>query len=274
MVPRWTLTNAIRGGHLVRQYPCVYVARPQATDPLTRRRAALAYAGDGAALSHTSALAMWGLDGDEPEVHITIPAARRLDGHSGLAVHNRRGFTATPPLALIRQGLPAVALERALVESWPLSTGSAQRAPLIQAIAERMTTPERVGQALATIRALPGRGGLRHLLDQLAAGCRSEFEIWGYESVFNAPGMPPFRRQVPCAPRFPHGLPRRLRSGRAGELRTRRRALAHLRAGPRAGSAARRCPRGPGHPRRPPHPPPATTSRHPSPRASHPLGPT
>lgn len=197
VVPRWVLHHAVRSGQLLRQYPRVYVAAAQAADPMTRRRAALAYAGHDAALSHTSALAMWGLDCDDPEVHLTTAAGRRLDRQPGLAVHRRAGFTVASPQVLNRQGQPVVALERAMVESWPLSTGASQRAPLIQAVAERMTTPERVEQAMATVRALPGRRALRHLLGLLTAGCRSELEIWGYESVFTGPGMPPFRHQVP-----------------------------------------------------------------------------
>ena len=43
--------------------------------------------------------------------------------------------------------------------------------------------------------ALPGRRGLRSLVDLVAQGCQSELEIWGVREVLRAPGMPCFVRQ-------------------------------------------------------------------------------
>ncbi|WP_328654027.1 hypothetical protein OG598_09315 [Micromonospora sp. NBC_00330] len=79
VVPSWTLQQACRNGELVRALPEVFVAahlvlgRPGAPvlsrlDPAMSRRAALAWAGGHGALSHLSALAVWGL---HPEVLVT-----------------------------------------------------------------------------------------------------------------------------------------------------------------------------------------------------------
>ena len=44
---------------------------------------------------------------------------------------------------------------------------------------------------------LTGRVALYALLEKLEAGCRSELELWGYDRVCTAPGMPVLRRQYP-----------------------------------------------------------------------------
>jgi very-short-patch-repair endonuclease len=70
-----------------------------------------------------------------------------------------------------------------------------QRAPVILAVAERLTTPERLRQALESQPRLGGRRHLVNLIDKLAAGCRSPLELWGYEKILTAPGMPRFSWQ-------------------------------------------------------------------------------
>jgi hypothetical protein len=116
---------------------------------------------------------------------------------AGIVAHRRRGFVADPPTVVIRQGLRITSVERSLVDAWPLATGDTQRAPLLEAVARRMTTADRV-RATLDPRALRlrGRAALRDLLAKIAAGCRSELELWGYDHVFNGLGMPPLERQV------------------------------------------------------------------------------
>lgn len=197
VVPRWVLSHAVRTGALCRVYPGTYADPACLTVPATMRRAAIVYLGSGAALSHTSALATWGLPCDDSAaVHVTVVAGRSVRGSSRLVVHQRAGFAGPGLGPRIRDGLPVVGLDLALVESWPLLTGAARRAPLIAAIANQMTTPDRV-RAATRIRALPDRARMANLIDLLAAGCRSELEIWGYKSVFTAVGMPRFQWQQP-----------------------------------------------------------------------------
>lgn len=168
-------------------------------DPRLRRRAVLAYANGRGALSHTSALEVWGLrqQPDGEPMHLSVPAAgvRLLSGEQ-LVVHRRRRFAMGPPDVVVRRGVAVTCLERTLVDAWPLLPPAERRAPLIKAVNDRMTTPARVAEALANAPRLPGRAELRVLLDRLTAGCRSPLEIWGYDHVFTGPGMPPFQRQV------------------------------------------------------------------------------
>lgn len=230
VVPVWVLEAACRAGHLRRVLPEVYVdARlpsgrlasgdphageprggtllagdpPGATllgglDPELSRRAVLAYADGRGALSHTSALDVWGLRRQpigEP-MHLSVPAGLGLRSRPGLVVHQRRGFTIEPPQVMTRRDMPVTRIERSLVDAWPLLPPADRPAHLIRAVNDRLTTPSRVAAALATAPKLTGRAELRVLLDRLTAGCRSALEIWGHDHVFTGPGMPPFQRQV------------------------------------------------------------------------------
>lgn len=210
-----TLDAAVRARHLCRVLPQVYVdadlldtskalASEDATDllgcldPELRRRAVIMYADGRGALSHTSALDVWGLrrqPGTEP-LHLSVPETSGVRGRAGLVVHQRRGFVVDPPQVLLRSQLPVTRIELALVEAWPLLPSADRPAPLIRAVNDRATTPDRVGTALRAAPKLIGRAELRRLVDLLAAGCRSALEIWGHDHVFTDPYLPPLRRQV------------------------------------------------------------------------------
>jgi very-short-patch-repair endonuclease len=197
-VEHHVLDQAVRSGRLVRVFPRVYVEPHLATDHFPLVDAALAYADGRAALSHTTALEVWRLPVPATgPVHLLTDGKRHLRGAPGLRVHRRAGFELRPPAVVIRQGRPVTRLEQAVVDSWPLLTGDAQRAPAICAVARRMTTPARLAEALSAATRLTGRQVLARLLRLLAAGCRSPLEIWGYDRVFRGPGFAGLRRQVP-----------------------------------------------------------------------------
>lgn len=210
VVPPWAVQQACRNGELVRVLPEVFVAadlvgaRPGAPalsrlDPVLGQRAALAWAGGCGALSHLSALSAWGLRpqavGDP--VHLSTPANASLRTRPGLVVHRRRSLRIEPPQVVVRRGLTVTRLEQALVDSWPTVPPTERRAPVIRAVNDWLTTPERLAEALESAPKLVDRGALRTLVASLTDGCRSPLEIWGHEHVFRGPGMPAFRRQVP-----------------------------------------------------------------------------
>ncbi|MCG5470642.1 DUF559 domain-containing protein [Micromonospora sp. LAH09] len=210
VVPSWTLQSACRDSELVRVLPEVFVAAHlvggrsgtpaiSRLDPTLGHRAALAWAGGFGALSHLSALGVWGLRppavGDL--VHLSTPASANLRTRPGVVVHRRRGLLMEPPHVVVRQGLTVTRLEQALVDSWPTMPPVERRAPVIRAVNQWLTTPERLGVALESTPKLTDRAAFRTLLTRLADGCRSPLEIWGHEHVFTGPGMPAFRRQMP-----------------------------------------------------------------------------
>ena len=197
-VSEHVLRHALRTGHVTSLYAGVLLTPDVARTRVGRWRAALLRAGPQAALSHLTALEVWGLPvplGDE--VHVMTGRRRRLRV-DGIVAHRRCGFMAEPPHVLVRQAVAVTGLEWSLVDSWPMLDGDAQRAPLLQAVGRRMTTADRVSHALATtMPRMRERARLRTLLDKIAIGCRSELELWGYDHVFTGPGMPLLERQVP-----------------------------------------------------------------------------
>ncbi|WP_422733290.1 DUF559 domain-containing protein [Micromonospora sp. WMMD558] len=144
-----------------------------------------------------TALDVWGLYQQAPGdlLHLTTPSASGLRSRPGIIVHHRQGFRLDPPHVRIRHDLPVTRLEAALVDSWPLLPLADRHGPVIRAVNERLTTPDRLRAALTPLPRLPGRAPLRTLLTRLADGCRSPLEIWGHEHVFVGPGMPKLHRQ-------------------------------------------------------------------------------
>ncbi|MEU6024136.1 DUF559 domain-containing protein [Micromonospora sp. NPDC047134] len=208
VVPEWILQRACTNGELVRVLPEVFAAahllNDQGLPPLSRidpalgRRAVTAWVRGRGALSHLTALDVWGLrqqlSGDL--LYASAPAGSGLRNWPGVRVQRRRHFTLDPPCTVVRQGMPVTTIERAIVDSWPMLPLDDQRTPMIRAVNSHLTTPGRLQAVLDDTARLAGREALRTLLTRLADGCRSPLEIWGHERVFTGPGMPTFQRQV------------------------------------------------------------------------------
>lgn len=196
VVPHHVIDRAVSGGSLVRVYPQTYADPELLVDTRTLPRAALAYAGAGAALSHLSGLSQWDLPVPPTEaVHILTGRDRQLRGAPDLLVHRRAGFVAEPPHAVLRHGLYTVGLDQCLIDSWPLLAGDDQRAPMLVAVQNRLTTPQRLLDRADAASNIPGRGELLKLIGLLVDGCRSQLEIWGYLHVFRHPSLPVAGRQ-------------------------------------------------------------------------------
>lgn len=196
-VSRSAFDRSVCRRELVQVLPSTYVLAGLTDDPETLRRAALTYAGSGAALSHLSALRAWGLPvPDEHPNHVSVPSRARPRAVGPVCFHRAQGLD-RPGGVVERCGLPTVRLEQAVVESWPFLRGDDQRAPAIVAVQRRLTTPSRLRQALVAVPKLRERRALRALLGLLEQGCHSQLEIWGHLGVFCHPSLPRSRAQVP-----------------------------------------------------------------------------
>lgn len=192
---RWAIFNAVRSGRLVRVHPGVYAETGATVDPLA---AAAAYVDDRGAFSHTTALALWDLrplTAAEP-VHVTTDSATRSGGSPSLVVHRRVGFAMEPPHVRNRDGHWVTPVEDALADAWPLVAAPERISHVLNAVSERMTTPSRIGEALAHRPHFGGGRQLIQLLERLSQGCHSHLEIFGAETVFTGSGMPDFVRQA------------------------------------------------------------------------------
>ncbi|MEJ5869247.1 DUF559 domain-containing protein [Pseudokineococcus sp. 5B2Z-1] len=193
---------AARAGRLVRALPRTYLLPDELESWPSRCRAATEYAGPGAAVSHLSALRLWGLPVPETgAVDVVVDHARRPRAGATAPVPVRVHRTRRPRRTWQREGLPVVPLEEAVVASWPLLQQDAQRALALVAVQRRLTTPGRLAAELARHPRLPGRAALCHLVGLLEAGCTSELELWGHQVVFTGARFSTWRWQAPLSVR-------------------------------------------------------------------------
>lgn len=190
-VPREVLDSYVGRRHLLRVFPRVYRLRDGADDDLTLLRAALLHAGPGAALSHTTALAVWGLRPLDRPLHLTVHQRVKRAGAPDLIVHRRLRFDPDSAQCVQRRGLLVTALPRTVIDSWPLLP-LAERRPLVLDLSNRgLVTAKLLDDALTERPNVAGRRGLRQTIDLIADGCRSELEAHGVLNVFRHRSLPP-----------------------------------------------------------------------------------
>lgn len=193
VMSRAAFDNEVRRGNLIAVYPRAYARAWDADLHALRIRAALVSVGGEAALSHLTALALWGLPvPDTASLHVTAYNPRHPRGVPGeLVVH--RTLLPLRPRAV--DGLPVVCAEVALVTSWPLLVGSDQRAPLITASRKRLVSAQALGAVAERMTWVRGIRSFRELVGLVLSGCESEIELWGYRNVFAVPGLDDAVRQ-------------------------------------------------------------------------------
>jgi very-short-patch-repair endonuclease len=195
-LPPAVLDGTLGRRHLVRVFPHVYRLRDAAADEESTLRAALLHAGPEAALSHTTALAVWGVCALARPLHLTVDAGIRRAGAPDLIVHRRKDFDPESSQCLERRGFRVTTLPRTVIDSWPLLP-PAERRPLVLDLARRrLVTARQLDEALAERPNVAGRRGLRQAIDLVADGVRSELEAHGVLNVFRHRSLPPSVGQV------------------------------------------------------------------------------
>lgn len=128
------INDRLRSGRWVRVHPEVFRVAAYPESFRGRARAALKWAGDGAFLSHDSALALEGLDGfPQRAIHITAATGGRTPG---IVVHRLR----RPARTRIRDGIRVCRVERALLEVCARSTAMRCSAAMDDALRKRITS--------------------------------------------------------------------------------------------------------------------------------------
>ncbi len=189
-VPRSVLDGYIGRRQLVRVFPHVYRLKGSADDRATAMRAALLHAGPESALSHSTALWVWGEWRLETTIHLTVDESVRRVGAPGLIVHRRNGFDPGSHQCVERSGLRITTLPRTVIDSWPLLPPGDRR-PLALDLARRgLVTPALLDDALAERPNVAGRRLLRQTIDLIADGCQSELEAHGVLNVFRHRSLP------------------------------------------------------------------------------------
>jgi hypothetical protein len=189
-VPAVVLDGHIGRRNLTRVFPHVYRLPDGAADDRAVLRAALLHAGPVAALSHTTALAVWGLRRLERPLHLTIDQGLKRAGASDLVVHRRLRFDPESEQCTERSGLRVTALPRSIVDAWPLMPVPERRPLVIDAARRRLVTAHQLRESLAERPNVPGRRTLRQTIELIADGCQSELEAHGVLSVFQHRSLP------------------------------------------------------------------------------------
>ena len=190
------LRHQVETGRWRRLYPGVYVNHHAALDWMTSAFAALSYAGEAAALSHTTAGAWWfdtagarRLRAGEP-VEVSIPARRTVLPQRGLVVHRRRTMPGTWSGALTSTTAAETAVD--LVGR----ADSRDEAVSVLIRAARVVTPAEVRRAAAARRGLRHRRLLGDLLAEVSAGIESALELRYHHDVERRHGLPRADLQV------------------------------------------------------------------------------
>ncbi|MCV2489578.1 DUF559 domain-containing protein [Geodermatophilus sp. YIM 151500] len=188
-IPKAVLDRHTRR-NLVRVLPHVYRWRDTAVDEPTFLRAALLHVGPRSALSHTTALCMWGLWRLERPVHLVVDQAVRRAGSPDVVVHRRLDFTPEAPQSLERRGLPVTDLPRTLIDSWPLLPADERRPLLLETARRGLVIAPRLRSALDERSNIAGHRLLAQAIDLIEDGCQSELEAVGILDVFRHPSLP------------------------------------------------------------------------------------
>lgn len=189
-VPAVVLDGHIGRGLLVRVFPHVYRLKEIPEDEVLLLREALLHSGSEAAISHTTALAVWGVRALDRPLHLTVDESIRRAGTDGLIVHRRKAFDPDSAQCVERAGLRVTRLARAVVDSWPLLPEKDRRPLALDVVNRRLVTGAQLQDALVERPNVPGRRGLGQTIDLVADGVRSEFEARGVLSVFRHKSLP------------------------------------------------------------------------------------
>jgi hypothetical protein len=193
LTPR-QLHRLVTSGRWQSPFPRVYVTFSGPLPIDTIMRAALLYAGEGAAISHESAGAMWRLCPPPPKVHLVVPYRRQVDGQVSLELHRSRTLTADDihPTFTPRR----TTIERTVLDLLPTRrTADAALGLIGEAIRTRATSADRLRAAVAGRPRLRWRKTILAALPDVEAGTQSALEVRD-AALRRRHGLPQGSRQV------------------------------------------------------------------------------
>jgi very-short-patch-repair endonuclease len=151
-------------GQLLPSLRCVFAVGHAAPTELGAETDALLSVRDGAALSHWSAAALWGLWTPRPSmVDVTVDSSSAAV-NPGVRVHRTR--TLAQRDVWIRQGLPVTSPARTLLDIAPTATARQLEIAFDRAIVEKILKPAHVRELLDRAGGHHGRGRLAAVLER------------------------------------------------------------------------------------------------------------
>lgn len=160
----------------------------------TRLEAAVRYAGRAAALSHETAAAVQGWRPHPGSIHVTVPAARRVDPQPGLVVHRSRNWATLDVVDDYRA--PRTTVRRTLLDLVDAAPDARRAVAIVtDCVRSRLVGVDELAAAVV------GRRRLRHqrlvlaTLEDAGAGVESMLEA-DFAQTIRLHGLPEPERQV------------------------------------------------------------------------------
>jgi hypothetical protein len=166
----------VKSGRWQSPFPRVYVTFSGPLPPETIHVAALLYAGEGAALSHESAGALWRLCPTPPKVHLVVPYHRQVAEQVALELHRSRTLGPEdihPTLKPMRTRIERTVLDL-LAEK---QSADAALGLVGDAIRSRATNVDRLRDALRQKPSARWRKVVLQALPDVGAGAHSPLEL-------------------------------------------------------------------------------------------------
>jgi hypothetical protein len=190
-VDRRTTARRVRAADWQRIHPGVVALHSGALSWVQRARAALLYAGPGAALSHATAGYLHKVLAEPgPTITVSIPAARRVTPQPGLVVRRRR----EPPASGGR--LRTVDLVATVLDLVAEATSEDAVVGLLTDAVRAGARPASVLAAVSTRARVRHRALVGDLVGEVDAGVESPLELRYARDVERRHGLPPARAQV------------------------------------------------------------------------------
>jgi very-short-patch-repair endonuclease len=182
-------------GRWQRLYPGVYALFSGDPGREAELWAAVLYAGPGATLSHQTSAELQGLtDAPGALIHLTVPVARRVRRTAGLAIHLSARIDESIHPA---RTPPQTRIEETILDLWQGAWTIDEAVSWVtRGIGRRLTTQDKLREALTSRSRMPRRRTLTELLSPDLAGVHSVLEYRYVRDVERPHGFPPARRQA------------------------------------------------------------------------------
>jgi hypothetical protein len=165
------ISYRVKHGRLHRVHTGVYAVGRPATTALERATAAVLACGDGAALSHRAALALWGLAKWPWVMEVTVPHDRRT---KGLRVHRAPGLIGRD--FRTHQGIRVTSPARTVLDCAPGLTDKAFARAVNDGRRNIGLRPHHLADVIERFPNHPGARRLRPFVDAKGGPTRSEWE--------------------------------------------------------------------------------------------------
>lgn len=188
-VRRGAVAARLQSGRLHRLHPGVYAVGHAALSTEARYLAAVCAGGPGAALSHRSAAAWWGLLRAQPGAGVDVTTPRRSrKPAAGLVLHRTRRLAGDEVTR--RAGVPVTSVARTLLDLADRVTPRQLERCVHEAAVLRILAPEEPSNVLARANGRRGAATLRALLEEPPAPTRSVLED-RFLALCRDSGLPP-----------------------------------------------------------------------------------